>query len=596
MPQAERAAVKDAAMNDADQLLSDLGTFGDRTSSFLSAYGHFRDHRLTRGRIRYVDVPGAVVAAGEPLCPIADRADAFFAFAAQARTQRKRAVITPIGAALADAVRARGARTMCIGAEPVLELAEWLGELGGPDPLERLPVARALARRGGKVVAWDAHALTDEQRAVIASLTAQWKSARAGPLVGFLNAVDPLQHVEQKALFVIYDGKLEGPAAVLAAVPVWSSSSSSTSSPSTAGGADAWFFADYMRHPDARAGVVELLFVEAARALRARGAREVRLGLCPLGRLELGGKPDGILEAMLRPLLSRQRDRTTYPFSYAQVAAFKEKLGPTRFDPMFIATDGARGPWLAQALAWAHFPDGPLLARTQRVRAQLAARTRTDVLPHLKTAPRSAGDAMRRGAFVFGAAAVFAALHLARQLMPSFEAFFQTSRFIPSSWTPQGVWLGPMFHNHTYHLCGDLASLLFFGLLLEWAAGHALVVVVTAFGLWATNPLSTWLVTPLLQRFRPGDLQRFLTEGDVGSSNAVYAIVGAVAAGLKNPALLLLPFAANGLYLCFAKNSWLSIHHLIGLGGGYAVGWLWRRHKNKAAPSTPSIPMPGSDT
>lgn len=583
-------------MNDADTLLSDLGAFGDRTSSFLSAYGHFRDYLLARGRIRCVDVPGAVVAAGEPLCQIADRADAFFAFAAEARTHGKRAVITPIGAALADAVRARGAHTLCIGAEPVLELAQWLGEQGGPDPLERLPVARALARRGGRVVAWDPRALTDEQRAIIASLTAHWKSARAGPLVAFLNAVDPLQHVEQKALFVIYDGKLEGPAAVLAAVPVWSSSSSSSSStPSPAGGADAWFFADYLRHPDARAGVVELLFVEAARALRARGAREVRLGLCPLGRLELGGKPDGILEAVLRPLLSRQRDRTTYPFSYARVAAFKEKLGPTRFDPMYLATDGARGPWLARALAWAHFPDGPLLARTQRMRAQLAARTRSDVLPHLKAAPRSAGDAVRRGACIFGAAAVFAALHLARQLMPSFEAFFQTSRFIPSSWTPQGVWLGPMFHNHAYHLCGDLASLLFFGLLLEWAAGHALVVVVTAFGLWATNPLSTWLVTPLLQRFKPSDVQRFLVEGDVGSSNAVYAIVGAVAAGLKNPALLLLPFAANGLYLCFAKNSWLSIHHLIGLGGGYAFGWLWRRQKNKEAPTKPSVSMAGSD-
>jgi hypothetical protein len=236
-----------------------------------------------------------------------------------------------------------------------------------------------------------------------------------------------------------------------------------------------------------------------------------------------------------------------------------------------------------------------LLARTERLRRRLSGAVRPDVVAHLRPAPRDVGDALRGGALVWTAAAVFACLHLARQLSPAVEAFFQTSRFVPSAWTPQGVWLGPMFHNHTYHLCGDLLSLLFFGLLLEWATGHALVAVVGAFGLWATNPLSTWLMTPLLTRFRPDDLARFLAEGDVGSSNAVYAIVGAVAAGLKRPALLLVPFGANGVYLCFAKSSWLSVHHLIGLGGGFAMGWLWRRRKSSTTaptspPSTTSTP------
>jgi hypothetical protein len=125
--------------------------------------------------------------------------------------------------------------------------------------------------------------------------------------------------------------------------------------------------------------------------------------------------------------------------------------------------------------------------------------------------------------------------------------------------------------------------LLFFGLLLEWAAGHALVALVGAFGLWATNPLSTWLMTPLLTRYRPDDIAHFLAEGDVGSSNAVYAIVGAVAAGLKRPAVLLLPFGANGIYLCFAKSSWLSVHHLIGLAGGFFAGLVWRRRRGRVS-------------
>jgi hypothetical protein len=562
-------------------LLDDLFAHGDRTSSFLSAYPHLRDHAVAAGRIRCVDVPGAVVAAGEPLCPTATRADAFFDLAAAARRDGRRAVMMPVGGALAAELRARGARTLCVGSEPVLELSEWLGEGTGPDPLERLPVARALARRGGRVVAWDAGALTDEQRAVVADLAAAWKTARTGPLVGFLNVVDPLQLVAHKALFVVYDGKLAGPAAVLAAVPVAANDGS--------GRVDAWFFADYLRHPDARAGSVELLFVEAARALRDRGAREVRLGLCPLLHLHRGDV-DGVFERLLRPVLARHQQRATFPFSYASVAAFKTKLGPTRWDPLYVVVDGARGPGLFRALSWAHFPEGPLLARTEHVRTRLASAVRPDVLPHLRPAPRDVGAALRGGALVWSAATLFACLHLARQLSPAFEAFFQTSRFVPSSWTPQGVWLGPMFHNHTYHLCGDLLSLLFFGLLLEWATGHALVAVVGGFGLWTTNPLSTWLMTPLLTRFRPDDLARFLAEGDVGSSNAVYAIVGAVAAGLKRPALLLVPFGANGVYLCFAKSSWLSVHHLIGLGGGFLFGWLWRRRQARRFTTTPTTP------
>ena len=560
-------------MQPARPLLDDVAIWGDRTSSYLSSYPHLRDHALPEGRIRCVDVPGAVVAAGEPLCPAGARADAFFDLAAAARADGRRAVMMPVGGGLAAALRARGARTFCIGTEPVLELSEWLGG----DPLERLPVARALARRGGRVETWDATALTDEQRAVVADLAARWKDARTGPLVGFLNVVDPLCHVERKQIFVVFDGKLHGPAAVLAAAPVAANDGS--------GRVDAWFFADYLRHPDARAGCIELLVVEAARALHARGAREVRLGLCPLLHLHRGDI-DGFVERLVRPLLARHQQRAAFPFSYASVANFKAKLGPTRWDPLYVVVDGARGVGVARALAWAHFPDGPLLARTERLRARLVHAVRPDVLPRLRAAPRDVGEALSRGALVWSAAALFACLHLARQLSPAVEAFFQTSRFVPSAWTLQGVWLGPMFHNHTYHLCGDLLSLLFFGLLLEWAAGHALVAIVGAFGLWTTNPLSTWLMTPLLTRFRPGDLDRFLAEGDVGSSNAVYAIVGAVAAGLKRPALLLVPFGANGVYLCFAKSSWLSVHHLIGLAGGLLCGWLWRRRATPAAPAS----------
>jgi len=234
---------------------------------------------------------------------------------------------------------------------------------------------------------------------------------------------------------------------------------------------------------------------------------------------------------------------------------------------------------VARAVAWAHRPDGPLRARTARLRAGLARRVRPDVTPALRSAPRSVGEGARGGAVALPLAALCTTLHALRLTIGTAQQWFEQSRFVPGPRAPAGVWAGPLFHHPPNHLGGDLLSLLLFGLLLEWATGHGLTAVLIAFGLWATNPLSTWLVTPLLQRLRPDDVAPFLAVADVGWSSVVDALVGAVAMGLKRPALLLVPFAANGAYLCVVKSSWLSVHHLIGLAGGMLAGWLWRRRR-----------------
>ena len=540
-----------------------LRLHGDRTSSALTAHPQFRDFEVEGGRIRHVVVPGAWVAAAEPLCPVEGRAAAFAAFAAAARAAGQRAVMMPVGVSLAAACRARGFRTLGLGAEPVLELAHWLGEDGGPGPLDRLPLARALARRGARVEEWSADTVDGPHRAALEGVLSRWRAARPGPAVGFLNTVDPLRDPHGRAWFVLFDGRCEGPAAFLAAAPV--------------DGGRAWFFADYPRDPDARAGAVELLMVEAARALRARGAVEVRLGLCPLAHLKSCGPPDGVGEALLRPWLRHQHAAVTWPFSYAAVTAFKAKLDPSRWDPLFLVTDGARGPGLALALAWAHFPAGPFAARTASLRARLGAELAVGVRARLRPTPAGPGDALRAGACTVGAVGALGALHAARGPWPAVEAAAAASRYVPGAPTAAGVWAGPLFHNHLYHLGGDLLSFLVFGLLVEWAAGRGLWALVVAFGLWATNPLTAAALGPALGRWRPEAVASFLAESDVGSSNAVYALVGAASAGLRRPALLLLPFAANGVYLCVGRGSWLSAHHLVGLVGGWALGAVWLR-------------------
>jgi hypothetical protein len=551
----------------SSSLHEDLVRWGDRTSSYVSSYPHLRDELVAGGRVRVTDVPGAIVAASEPLCPPADRCEAFWALSARARADDKRAVMMPVSAALAEAVRASGGRSLCVGCEPVVELASWFGPTNEGDPYDRLPLARAVMRRGGLVEEWPAASLSAEQRGTIESLARTWREAREGPMVSFLNATRPLEGIEDKAVFVATDGKLKEPAAVVVAVPVRKNDGS--------GRVVAWFFADYFRHPQARAGTIEFLFIEAARRLYERGVVEVRLGLCPLAHLQRG-ESDGPWERLLRPLLSRHQQRATFPFRAASVAAFKTKLGPTRWDPLYVVTDGPRDLRVWRALRWAHFPEGPFSARTARLRASLSAHVQPEVHAMLRPAPRGFEDALCGGALVLCLAAICALLHVGRVHVPALQALWERSQFIPGAWSVEGVVLGPLFHNHAYHLCGDLLSLLFFGLLLEWSTGHALTAAVMAFGLWLTNPISTWIAGPLLQRFSPDDAQAFLLEQDVGSSNAVYAIVGACAVGLRRPWLLWLPFALNGVYLCVVKFSWLSVHHLVGLAGGAVAGWLWR--------------------
>lgn len=138
--------------------------------------------------------------------------------------------------------------------------------------------------------------------------------------------------------------------------------------------------------------------------------------------------------------------------------------------------------------------------------------------------------------------------------------------------------LSPLFHTTGFHFVGNLLSLWFFGGLLEWLLGAGVLVRVLSAGLLLSNPLTLLIVVGLLgqasgvmMQLADGldPYQRFLAEWDYGSSNGVYACVGGLSACLKKPRIVLGPFIFFGLFLCVALVSWLSLHHLVGLGLGY---------------------------
>lgn len=159
--------------------------------------------------------------------------------------------------------------------------------------------------------------------------------------------------------------------------------------------------------------------------------------------------------------------------------------------------------------------------------------------------------------------------------------------------------LSPLFHTTGFHFVGNLLSLWFFGGLLEWLLGAGVLIRVLSAGLLLSNPLTLLIVVGLLGQASSffavlanglDPYQRFLVEWDYGSSNGVYACVGGLAACLKKPRIVLGPFVFFGLFLCFALVSWLSLHHLIGLGLGYF--WV-RRSLWSTVLAAPQGSVPG---
>jgi hypothetical protein len=204
----------------------------------------------------------------------------------------------------------------------------------------------------------------------------------------------------------------------------------------------------------------------------------------------------------------------------------------------------------------------------------------------LEAWPLTTAELLRRTRVTRWVIALCLALHVARVSLAPVDALFRASAFTPSDPTLLGLFLGPLFHNHLYHLVGDLLSFAVFGGLLELLAGRGLFVASLAAGLWLSNPVTWLLVGGPMQTLWPEGYANFVAEIDYGSSNAIYAFVGGLSTCLRRPLLLLVPFFANGVWVCVAKASWLALHHQVALFAGWAafrVGFVPRRRQGRPA-------------
>jgi len=169
-------------------------------------------------------------------------------------------------------------------------------------------------------------------RAELDGLIARWLASRPIAPMAFLVHVEPFTFPDERRYFVAErDGR---PVGFLSAIPIYAR--------------PGWFFEDFLRDPGAPNGTVELLVDAGMRAAAAELIPYVTLGLVPLS---------GEISPWLRA--ARRWGKSLYDFD--GLRAFKAKLKPCAWDPIFLSYPPRHNGFIAMFDTLSAFARGGLL-------------------------------------------------------------------------------------------------------------------------------------------------------------------------------------------------------------------------------------------
>jgi phosphatidylglycerol lysyltransferase len=261
--------------------------------------------------VGYVDTGRAWVAAGAPIAPPERLRETVDRFVAAAREAGRRVCCFATEPRFHEAT---GWPALRIGDQPSWAPEDWERVLSGSKSLrEQLRRARA---KGVAVRAVEPAEIADGHpvRAQLDALIARWLASRPIAPMGFLVQIDPFTFPSERRYFVAERaGAVIG---FLGVIPIYARRG--------------WFFEDFLRDPDAPNGTVEMLIDAGMRAAAAQRAPFVTLGLVPLA---------GEVGSWLRA--ARRLGRSLYDFD--GLRAFKAKLAPRAWDPIYLAYPPGRG-------------------------------------------------------------------------------------------------------------------------------------------------------------------------------------------------------------------------------------------------------------
>ncbi|MGV3707813.1 MAG: phosphatidylglycerol lysyltransferase domain-containing protein [Gemmatimonas sp.] len=278
------------------------------------------------GFVGYAEAGNAWVVAGEPVASRTDTIPVAEAFVAHAAQSRKRVAFFATEGALAASPRFR---RVLIGEQPVWNPQEW------PETLRSTRSLREQLRRArAKGVAVRRIASADQSAdPALLRLMNRWLATRAMPAMHFLVELEPFVQRERRRLYVAErQGEI---VALLSLAPV--------------SARNGWLFEHLLRDPAAPNGTAELLVDDAMRELREENVTWATLGLAPLS---------GPVSGWLR--LARSATRPL--FNFAGLAAFKRKLRPASWEPIYLAYPRERISMMAMRDGLRAFAGGSLIA------------------------------------------------------------------------------------------------------------------------------------------------------------------------------------------------------------------------------------------
>ncbi len=279
--------------------------------------------------VGYVDTGAAWVVAGAPIAPAERVAEVASRFVAAARAQGRRVCCFGTETRFNELVSWPALR---IGDQPVWAPDDWQAAVRSSRSLrEQLRRSRAkgvIVRQLEVAELQPGHAT----RARLDALIARWLATKQIAPMGFLVQLDPFSFPEEKRYFVAQKG--DAIVGFLAAIPIYARSG--------------WFLEDLLRDPGAPNGTTELLIDAAMRAAGEAGAAHVTMGLAPLA---------GDVSPWLR--FARRWGRALYDFE--GLHAFKSKLKPREWDPVYLSYPRGRSGVLAVVDTLTAFARGGLL-------------------------------------------------------------------------------------------------------------------------------------------------------------------------------------------------------------------------------------------
>lgn len=537
-------------MQDDPELLERIKKFGERSSSFMMSFPHFRSFQ--NGNIRFISTKKAWIGANEPLTEREKKSEVFQLFHEAAARVNKKALMLPVSQEWSEELEKKGYHRMMIGSEAIFDLDLFFS---GSDPLNDFPRSKTLKLKGFKVEELDPFQMSENQKRQIDRLTEEWKKVKRDPM-GFLGPVDPWHLRENRRLLVLK--QFDRIHAYISAVPIYVR--------------NGFFFSDIITEKNKRSGLSEFFVIEAMRTLYQKGSRQVSLGLCPLARIHEESKR-GVRNKIVQLILKTIYQYVQAPYSFRTLFEFKNKFQPTSWKRMYVVSKDRINIWSLLNLAKIHFKNilGGFQIDLNWIEKPIQSAKRKNLV--LCPIPTRFSELLHRTQWTSLLCLSFISLHVLRVQTGLFDQLFQRSAFTTNSLNEIGIFLGPFFHNNIYHLMGDVLTFFLIGGLIEVLLGKKWFWALTAIGLWVSNPLC-WLISmTLVSGFSHLDFTPFFELKDYGSSNATYAFAGAFAGILRKPIWILLPFLLNGLVVSTLQQNILAIHHGVALMIGF---WLVR--------------------